>query len=329
MIHLALVTIVIPTYNYARFVEDAVRSAAYQTYLNTEIILVDDGSTDGTAAKLGLLQAEIPHLRVITTKHHGVSCARNRGTLAGRGQFVAYLDADDLWHPTKIEKQVHAMLQNWDDPEWAAVYCLFRPIDADARVVANAPAFEARGYFFARHLAMNPIGTVSGLMVRRDVMLEIGGFDQTLSYCEDLDAQLRVSKRHKIELVREYLVVYRKHRDSASQNHVRMADAAIEVLGKHASDPALPKQLHSATYAAAYRYSWLKYLKGGKTLKAFETLSRALLSEPATTFDGLMTQALPSMLRRLRAARRIVAPKIERHTPHFYDLEPTDGVTLR
>lgn len=322
-----LVTIVIPTYNYARFVEEAVRSAAAQTYKNTEIILVDDGSTDDTPAKLEALKSEVPNLRVITTEHQGVSRARNCGTRAGKGEYVAYLDADDLWHPTKIEKQVHAMVQHANDPEWAAVYCLFRPIDENAMVVANAPALETRGYFFARHLAMNPIGTGSGIMVRRDLILEIGGFDPNLSHCEDLDAQLRVSKHHKIELVREYLVGYRKHRGSASQHHLEMADAALEVLGQYAVDPAIPKALQKATYAAAYRYTWFKYLKGGKRFKAFRTLARALIAEPATTIDCLMIQAVPNIRRRIAAVKKKVAPNTKRVMPHFYDLEPTDGVT--
>ncbi|MEM9348803.1 MAG: glycosyltransferase family 2 protein [Pseudomonadota bacterium] len=329
MTSLPLVTIVIPTYNYGRFVEEAVRSAAAQTHPNTEIILVDDGSTDDTAVKLEGLRSEIQNLRVIATEHQGVSRARNCGTRAGRGQYVAYLDADDLWHPTKIEKQVLAMQKHANDPEWGAVYCLFRPIDENARVVASAPALETRGYFFARHLAMNPIGTGSGIMVRRDLMLELGGFDPSLSYCEDLDAQLRVSKHHKIELVREYLVGYRKHSGSASQHHLKMAHAALKVLGQYASDPAIPEELQRATYTAAQRYTWFKYLKGGKRFKAFQTLSRALMAEPRTTFDGLMTQAVPSIRRRVVAAKKLVTLDARPNTPHFYDLAPSDGVTLR
>lgn len=323
-----LVTIVIPTYNYARFVVEAVKSAAAQTYQNTEIILVDDGSTDDTPAKLQSLQREIPNLRVIRTEHQGVSRARNCGTRAGNGLYVAYLDADDIWHPTKVEKQVRAMAEHADDPEWGGVYCLFRPIDENASVVGNAPAFETRGYFFARHLAMNPIGTGSGIMLRRDVILGVGGFNPALSYCEDLDTQLRISKRYKIELVREYLVGYRKHRDSASQHHLEMANAAFGVLGKYASDPTIPKELRKSTYAAAYRYMWYKFLMGGERLKAMSTLVRALVAEPLTTLDSLMIQAAPSVRRRVAYAKRVMMREGDRKAPHFYDLEPMDGVTF-
>lgn len=322
-----LVTVVIPTYNYGSFVEEAVRSAAAQSYPNIEIIVVDDGSTDDTSARLKRLQQEMPALQVLTTEHQGVSHARNHGTRAGRGLYVAYLDADDLWHPTKIEKQALALGKHANDPEWAAVYCLFRPISKDGKIFGSAPAVEMRGYFFARHLVINPIGNGSGMLIRRDAILEIGGFDPSLTHCEDLDIQLRLSKRYKIELVREYLVGYRQHRNSASTKHLEMADAVMEVASRHTIDSAVPDELRKAAFAAADRYLWYKYFQGGSALKGFQTLLRALMAEPAATFDNLMVRAAPSIRRRMSSLGNMISPRRLTTMPHFFEVEPTDGVT--
>lgn len=324
-----LVTIVIPTYNYGCFIADAVRSATAQSYENTEIFVVDDGSTDDTPLQLKRLKAEFPDLRVLTTEHRGVSHARNHGTRAGRGLYVAYLDADDLWHPHKIEKQVAAMAQHADDPEWAAVYCLFRPINDRGFVFGNAPAFETRGYIFARHLGINPIGNGSGMMIRRDVILELGGFDPSYSHCEDLDVQLRVSKRYKIELVREYLVGYRQHRNSASQKHLEMADAVLKVAEKHTCDPAIPEKLRKATFVAAYRYAWYKYVKGGQWRKGFLTFLYCMISDPSAAFDNLMLRAVPNLHRKMRYLGDRLSPGGPSAPLHFFDIESTEGVTLR
>lgn len=323
-----LVTIVIPTYNYGLYLVEAVRSAASQSYSHIEIIVVDDGSTDETAETLERLKDELPALQVITTEHQGVSHARNCGTRAGRGAYVAYLDADDLWHSSKIEKQVEAMAQLEGDPEWAAVYCLFRPIDEHGMIFGSAPAFNTRGYFFARHLVINPIGNGSGMMMRRDVILELGGFDPALTHCEDLDVQLRISKRYKIELVREYLVGYRQHNDSASTHHLRMAQAVMDVADKHTTGKEIPAELRKATFAAAHRYLWFKYLKGGAWWAGCTTFLKALLADPSATFDDLMVRATPSLHRRFAAFRSKVAVDGAATTKHFFDMDPLSGVTL-
>ena len=221
------------------------------------------------------------------------------------------------------------MAQYEGDPEWGAVYCLFRPIDEDGAVFGSAPAVETCGYFFARHLVLNLIGNGSGMMMRRDIMLAMGGFDPVLSHCEDLDVQLRISKRYKIALVREYLVGYRQHPNSASKSHLEMAAAVMSIADKHTSDRAIPEDLRKATFAAAHRYLWFKYLKGGATLKGIHTLLKAIIAEPAATLDDLTVRAVPSLSRRITSLRYVISSTDQTKKPHFFDLEPTAGITPR
>ena len=105
----ASVTVIIPVYNGEEFVERTVRSAAGQTYPELRILAVNDGSTDGTEAILARLAAEVANFSYVTTPNGGVARARNTGTEMADSTYVAYLDADDLWHPTKIAKQVAAL----------------------------------------------------------------------------------------------------------------------------------------------------------------------------------------------------------------------------
>ncbi|NEK55550.1 glycosyltransferase, partial [Rhizobium leguminosarum] len=104
-----LVSVVIPAFNASRYIERTLRSAGRQTYRNLEIIVVNDGSTDDTAKVVEKMALADPRIRMLSTANRGVAAARNTGIQESTGRFVAFLDADDLWHQTKIEKQVNAL----------------------------------------------------------------------------------------------------------------------------------------------------------------------------------------------------------------------------
>lgn len=323
-----LVTVVIPTYNYGVFLEGAIRSAASQSYPHIEIIVVDDGSTDDTQAILLRLEAEISNLHNIKTAHLGVSNARNVGTKAARGTYVAYLDADDLWHPSKIAKQVAAIEAHGGDPEWAAVYCLFRTVDRHGRLIGSAPAFETRGYCFASHLIVNHLGNGSSLMVRKDIALAVGGFNPAYSLCEDIDFQLRILRHYKLELVREYLVAYRNHKGSATKNHVKMAEAFTDTMKRHTSDPQIPQELRKAAMQAAHRYVWNKYTRGGQHLKGWLTLLKAIIGEPRQTFADLANLTDGYIRRRIRRRFPSATQTLEFEKPPFLSVSPVYGLPL-
>jgi glycosyltransferase involved in cell wall biosynthesis len=126
-----LVSIIVPAYNAERFLARTLRSALRQTYVTLEMIVIDDGSTDSTAAVARAFAQSDERVRVISFPNGGVAKARNIGINEAAGELIAFLDADDLWHPTKLERQVAALDEMKDA---AAVYTLSRDIDVDDRV---------------------------------------------------------------------------------------------------------------------------------------------------------------------------------------------------
>ena len=174
-----LTSVVIPAYNAEVFLERTLQSALGQTYSNIEVIVVNDGSTDNTRGIAEAVAAADDRVRIISMTNGGVAKARNIGIAEAKGKYVAFLDADDLWHPTKIERQVAAMSGSGNGHQPAAVYAFSRIIDRNDRVTGSGQRVLLNGYSFARHLCAKPVGNGSSLLVRRETALAAGGFDPT------------------------------------------------------------------------------------------------------------------------------------------------------
>lgn len=235
-----LVSIVIPAYNKELFIERTIRSALRQTYGNLEICIIDDGSTDTTRALAERLVAGDTRARIISVPNGGLARARNLGIEESRGAFVAFLDADDLWHPRKIELQVAALTKDSAD-DAAAAYALYRLIDENDRVLGIVD-IVCNGYAFARMLYVDFVGNGSSLLVRRETALAIGGFDPSLDSCEDLDFELKLTARHRIVTPPYFLVGYRVYQGNMSSNRLRMARALVATIEHHIGrNPQLPR----------------------------------------------------------------------------------------
>ncbi|XAZ21032.1 glycosyltransferase family 2 protein (plasmid) [Sinorhizobium sp. B11] len=258
-----LVSVVIPAFNASRYIERTLRSAMAQTYAALEIIVVDDGSTDNTAKLVEQIAMTDSRIRLLSTPNHGVAAARNTGIDASSGRYVAFLDADDLWHSTKIEKQVDALIRL--SPRWAAVYVLHYIIDQDDEIIGLGGSKIARGYIYARHLNFKYVGNGSALLVRRDAALEIGGFDSSyaaedIGGCEDLDFELRLAARYCMEVVPERLVGYRKYPGNMSSNHARMGRGVLEVIKRSIiANPQLPRYAARSAIALTQKYAFRQY----------------------------------------------------------------------
>jgi glycosyltransferase involved in cell wall biosynthesis len=148
-----LVSVVIPAFNAVKTLENTLRSAAAQTHAELEILIIDDGSSDDTAAIATAFCAQDRRARLISQANAGVAVARNSGIAAARGEWLAPLDADDLWHPTKIERQLDAALNAAEVP--GLVYCWFHLIDEQDRVIGSSEGYEVRGQALDRLLFFN------------------------------------------------------------------------------------------------------------------------------------------------------------------------------
>lgn len=198
-----LVTAVIPTFDRARLLLRAVRSALEQDYRPLEIIVVDDHSGDGTPELLAPLAAR-GELKVIRhEKNLGVSAARNTGIRAGRGEMLAFLDSDDEWLPGKIGVQVDYLLKN---PDQVLVQTQERWMRKGLRVNPGRKHLKKSGDIFIESVALCLISP-SAVMLRRSLLDEVGLFDESLPAAEDYDLWLRVLARHPAGLIDREMVV--------------------------------------------------------------------------------------------------------------------------
>jgi glycosyltransferase involved in cell wall biosynthesis len=258
-----LVSVVIPTYNCAQYVRQAVESVLSQTYERCEIIVVDDGSSDDTKDRLAPVRARIHY---IYQANRGLPAARNVGIRRARGEVVAFLDADDWWLPTKLQVQLPHFTSSL---ETALVHCDVTHFDMQTCrfLELRRPRDEFAGRCYGRMFFSNRV-TPSTVLVRREPLLAEGGFDETLvEGCEDYDLWLRLARLHPFAYVPERLVVYRLHGGNMSRNEIRMARATLTVLRKAmAADPSFARFV--GPRAVRERLSELTYQLGELLLDA-------------------------------------------------------------
>jgi len=235
------VSVVIPTLNRREWIGASVRSVLAQTFQDLEVIVVDDGSDDGTPE---LLAAEFgDRIRVVSLPHnHGRSAARNVGWALARGEFVAFLDSDDLWLPEKLSRQ----LPHFDDPAVLLVHSRVGKTDrsgerleAESRELEQAfEVAEARGYGYGGITETWCRMYTSAVVLRRDLLRRTGGFDPRLSNFEDWDVLWRVARLGRVATVRETLVLHRTHPGNTRTIWNEAATPWLAVNRKHLSELA-------------------------------------------------------------------------------------------
>ena len=240
------ISVVIPTYNSAAFVVSAVESALRQELEPAEIIVVDDGSTDGTAEALGPYRQLI---RYITQPNSGPAVARNRGVAAAQSDWIAFLDADDVWMPHKLSRQVECMKAN---PRAGLIHSAF--LHWNNRTGETSDRHQVRRNFNGRcyHLFFFEMGVwPSTTLVRKECINKIGGFDETFRKPggEDYDFAFRIAEHYELAYIDEPLVLYRQHEHNASSQTLHMLEADILVLVKALQrDPELRTMLDDAQF---------------------------------------------------------------------------------
>jgi glycosyltransferase involved in cell wall biosynthesis len=221
-----LISVVIPTYNYRKYVVEAVESVLAQTYQPLEVIVADDGSTDGTGGELARYGDRIRYLH---QENRGVPAARKPGIRAATGEYVAFLDSDDLWAPTKIERQVAVMEKN---PEVGAVFCETQSLNLASGETFHGPCrADVRGDIRRKLLHKNCVtGSASAVLVRRECIDKVGLFDEALRSAEDWDLWIRISREYHFDYVSEPLVILRNHGGNMHKKIATMHEAQMQVV---------------------------------------------------------------------------------------------------
>jgi len=222
------VSVIVTVYNSSRYCADAIESVLSQTYRDFEIIIVDDGSVDDSRK---VIEKYGPRVRYFYQKNHGVSVARNRGIREARGALIAYLDGDDIWFPDKLEMQLAYM----EKTGFGLIYSDMMLGDESGKPYKRWLSTKKRfgeGWKYIDLLAecfMVP----SSVLVKKSILEEVGGFDETLSSVDDLDLWLRVSKRYQIGFVPKPLVIWRQHRQSVSRDIKKNYSNLQKLYRKH------------------------------------------------------------------------------------------------
>lgn len=218
------IDVIIPTYNTAHFIAEAISSVQHQTYRPQQILVVDDGSTDATESIVSTLKqtSTIP-LIYIQKENGGPNSARNMGLAHATAPLVAFLDADDRWGPTKLEQQVRLFKKDTGGT-LGLVYANYKNIDTKGNDRPDIPTvaldINIRGNAFTHLLPGNKIlGSASNVLIRRSVFETVGMFDEALRIGEDWDMWLRIAEKFEIDYVNEVLAGIRRH-DTNQTNHI-------------------------------------------------------------------------------------------------------------
>ncbi|MFO7899046.1 MAG: glycosyltransferase family A protein [Planctomycetota bacterium] len=308
------VSAVIPAYNAERFVAEAVDSALAQTHPNVEVVVVDDGSTDGTPDVLERYDDD-PRVRVLRQEHAGPAAARNRAIAEASGEYVAFLDADDLWEPAKTQKQL-ALFRERED--LGLVYCLGRNrmLDDAGRWAEDAHRDRLsasrtyhRGRVF-RAVVEEVFILLPAVMVPRRVLDRVGGFSPDLATAEDRHLYARIAHESPIDYVAERLVVIRRHGANISWDPGREPQT-LDFLRKIAAEfPECSLDRAGwmrAAYARTARRSGFDALYAGRTAQARRELWQACRYRPGRLSNWLYLAAalVPKpVMGTLRAVKR-------------------------
>ena len=280
---------IVPAYNAASVIEETLRSALAQTLREIEVLVVDDGSTDDTAAVVGRVADGDPRVRLIRQANAGVAVARNAAIAEARGAYIAPLDADDVWFPEKLEAQVARMERGGE--RMGMVYCWSVMIDADSRIRGSSFPCRVEGDVALRLFYVNFIGNASVPLYRRAAVEGAAGYDAGLHArgaqgCEDWDLSLRVAMLYETGVAPGHYVAYRVLPDSMSRDVATMARSYRAVVERVRTEwegvpPALFRwsDANFASYLAAQSYA------GGQFVDAMGWTARVLWRDPASALS--------------------------------------------
>jgi glycosyltransferase involved in cell wall biosynthesis len=321
------VSIVCPTFNGASrgYLGETIESVLDQTLQGYELIIVDDGSTDRTK-EICEPYLEDSRVHYIFQENGGPAKARNTGIEASSGEFICFLDDDDLWKPNKLQRQIQFIDNQLNDfGNWGMVFTWAELIDAHGNIIGYR-GHRQEGAIYKYLLFENIIDATSSVLVKRGVLEDIGPFDESLiPSCEDWDLWLRISKKYLVFPVKDYLVRYREHQNGISANLDKLFSSAKQVVDKvltETPEDVSPKAAYASLYLnrsvvffAAEEYDRFRkfFMRGALlSLRAVRVEHLLLL---VLSFSGFKTVRLLKTLKRgvqkllIRWQRSVAQPR--------------------
>lgn len=292
------ISVILPAYNGERFIAAAIDSVLAQTYGDYEIIVVNDGSKDRTAEILSRYDKKI---KVISQENGGIAKARNVAIENSEGEYLAFLDQDDIWLPGKLELQTALMEK---DRKIGMAYTDVYIIGDNNAELSSFKLRKPRRGMIAEDLFLNNFIATSSVMTRRECFDRVGLFDQELSPCLDYDRWLNIAALYKIDYVDAPLVKFRDHVSTFRKNEILTAGKIVATLQRFVdTHPDIRRALGSkADRKISYYYINLgnKHLANGDFKKAFSGFRAALkMGVPFKTFFYIIFSASSELTRNL------------------------------
>ena len=292
---MALVSVILPVYNGARFIRESLDSVLVQTFHDYEVICVDDGSTDGS---LVILDEYRPHVTIIRQANAGQGAARNVGVGHASSRYVAFIDQDDRWYPWKLTQQVLALEA---DPDAVLVHCNSDRMDAQGQVVQRGATLEE----YSRAME-SPLGRLLGeglilpsaMLVRRDAFERVGGFDPELRGYEDFDLCARLKQEGPFVFLDEPGMCYRVHPGGSSRaGHtvVRSRERFLKNMMKLYDADEAKRRILFMLLAECYSDWGMEAMRLGNVSEARAMMLRSLKFNPTKfrTYSRLLRSVWP------------------------------------
>ena len=273
------VSVILPTYNRAQLLPAAIQSVLDQVYVDLELIVVDDGSTDSTLDILHRFTD--PRIRVLAQENRGIGSALNAGIKAARGSYIARIDSDDRWLPELLTVEVPILE---DKPEAGVAYARAQAMDQDGRplpqILGAPPKYPGDAF---KSFVYGDFGCAITALIRRDPLEKVGFFDETLVGNEDWDLWIRLSRVTRFVFIDRVLANFRMHPGrttaGASGKFAAITQGRIQVLDKVFSQPSLPASVLSIrkqAYRNAHIDAALRWLSAEKQREALEHFWQAI-----------------------------------------------------
>lgn len=273
-----LVSVIIPTFNRAHLLGDAISSVLQQTYQKIEIIVIDDGSTDNTAELIG--QYQDSRIRYIRQDNAGVATARNRGISASQGEYIAFLDSDDMYKPDCIEKKI-ALANRYPESVVIGGGCTYFGA-TDGNNLPSTPARKTVTYADLCIFTAFP-GATCNIFVKRSAALAAGPFNTNLSDSEDRDFLRRLSKLGSIKSCDDYTVAIRVHSEFRPNRHRTKMFADREWVSQQIPEPHLRKRSRAWNAMVVGYDCW----RAGEKIPALRWWLRSFLINPGPIHEQL------------------------------------------
>ena len=252
------VSVIIPAYNAMNYLPKTVENVLKQTFTDFEVIIINDGSSDGVEEWVSTIKDN--RVKLITQKNQGASTARNNGIAHATGEYIAFLDSDDLWEPTKLEKQVHCLDNN---PGTGLVYAWILSIDAKGNYRGKIYANTTEGDVWKKLIERNIVRSCSAAMVRRECFEKLGFFDTSLKFAEDWEMWIRIATNYSFAVIKEPLIYYRHHANNKSQKYTQTIENFRIIIEK--SFQSVPFEL---LYLRNRSYSRINLIFGWKCVQS-------------------------------------------------------------